>query len=1365
MKRGFFLQQKLAVKQSVLVLSVAILLGFIISVSLVFWDFINTRQSIDDIAHQLLNAIKGTAIRACYTIDTALAGEVLDGLMQFHAIEYAKLQTEHGEILAERTRLKIGQDSNNYFLMLLFGEHIPFHIPLNYLNPHTQKQEFVGDLTIILQGSVAGHNFWHRTLAELSFGILRSLLLAIALLMISRQMTTKPLTKIVDALKQINLATLPETNAQLSCFPSHQQDEIGELIHSTNALLTEVAYRAQQLLASERRYRLTLVAVNDGIWDWDLIHKQVVWNARCYEMLGYSTDTLPINTHQWQNLLHPDDKAVTLDILRAKAKNGESFCITFRLKTNADTWLWVEGRGQVIEWLDKRAIRMLGTLTDISARKQTELALRESESYNKILFAGSYIPLIVLDPDTKCFIDCNTAAVNIYGFKQREEVLGKTPLDVSAPYQLDGSPSALIAYAHLEQCIINQYHVFEWQHQRTNGELWEAEVHLMSFQHNGRQLIQFSLQDITQRKQTELALRLSEARYRSIAKNFPNGAILLFDHELRYVLADGMGLAETGLDQIQMEGKTLKEVVSYQLAEVLEPIYRRVLEGESIVMETPCNEFVYIASYTPLRDEEGQIINGMVVTQNITQRKQAEQLLEGILNSSMNGIMAFQCIRNDLGEVIDFEIILANEMAVNLVTARKTDLLGKRFLNIVPHSLVTGMFANYVAVAETGAPLDKEWFFGFAQQTPAWYHLIAVKLSDGFTITFQNISTRKQIEMTLHKTTRQLEGILRHSPALIGVLNAQGQYLLVNKALEDLWQLPTYRLLEHTVQELINSNVINERLTRVVKDKESFTVEDALPISNHERYFVTTLFPIEMEQECLIGAVALDITERKLAEQALQQAKETAEIANHTKSAFLANMSHELRTPLNGILGYAQLLMRDNSLTDNQKNFVHIIQKSGEYLLTLVSDVLDLSKIEAGKLELVPSDFCLTDFLNEIVLLFSQHLQQKGINFIYQQIPPPSSLENTPQPNIFPLLVYADETRLRQVLLNLLSNAAKFTFNGYVSFKTVYHDNHIRFEVEDTGIGIPADKIESIFRPFEQIHNAKTHKIEGTGLGLSISRQLVEMMGGQLEVQSVVGQGSVFWFEIALTVKEYKQLHQLTPLVQQAIGYTGKRRSILIVDDANSNRELLVSLLQSLGFTTFEANDGLEALARVQAHHPDIILMDLKMPYLDGVHCVKQLRQQPESAGLIIIGISATVFTETREEFMAAGCNDFLEKPININQLLEKIQFYCQLEWVYDPLHSNKVESHDYDEATMNVLPIASLDELWALANIGKVKGFIETAEDLATKYVEANAFLRHLMTLARCFELEQLKQLLIDVREKQLSAKKLPQPKENHQQ
>jgi signal transduction histidine kinase len=350
-----------------------------------------------------------------------------------------------------------------------------------------------------------------------------------------------------------------------------------------------------------------------------------------------------------------------------------------------------------------------------------------------------------------------------------------------------------------------------------------------------------------------------------------------------------------------------------------------------------------------------------------------------------------------------------------------------------------------------------------------------------------------------------------------------------------------------------------------------------------------------------------------------QKAEAAARDASRAKSEFLANMSHELRTPLNGILGYAQIFKRDQHLSAQQQDGIGVIQRCGEHLLALIEDILDLSKIEARRMDLVPAEFDFPEFLQGITAICRIRAAQKNIAFNCEYL---SSLPNA---------ISGDEKKLRQILINLIGNAVKFTEKGGVTFKVLREERtevlttnvRIRFQVEDTGIGIAADELPKIFVPFEQVGNTRRHT-EGTGLGLAISRQLVEIMGAELKVESTLGRGSIFWFELDLLAVDSPEKNKKRS--EKFIkGFNGTNKKILVADDRRENRSVLIHLLQPLGFEIIEAVDGQDCLNKALEFQPDCILIDLVMPVMDGFEAMRQIRKLPQLQNVVAIGTSASI--------------------------------------------------------------------------------------------------------------------------------------------
>ncbi|MCC5643599.1 response regulator [Nostoc sp. CHAB 5824] len=469
----------------------------------------------------------------------------------------------------------------------------------------------------------------------------------------------------------------------------------------------------------------------------------------------------------------------------------------------------------------------------------------------------------------------------------------------------------------------------------------------------------------------------------------------------------------------------------------------------------------------------------------------------------------------------------------------------------------------------------------------------------------------------------------------------------------------------------------------------------------------------------------------------LKKSKAAADTANHAKSEFLANMSHELRTPLNGILGCAQILLRSPALPNQEQYHVNIIEQCGSHLLTLINDILDLSKIEAKKLELYPDDVHFPSFFQGIVEICQIRAEQKGILFLYK-----------PALNL-PTGVHVDVKRLRQVLLNLLGNAIKFTDEGQVTFnievidqspsdgQTVKH--RLRCTVEDTGIGITPAELSKIFQPFEQV-GEKKRQAEGTGLGLAITRQLVQMMGSDIHVESQIGKGSSFWFELEIPETTDWVQSAIAASEKQIIGFEGSPYTILMVDDRWENRTVITNLLQPLGFNVVEASNGKEGLEKAIALKPDLIITDLLMPEMDGFELIKHLRHTPEIQGVKIIVSSASVFEADQHRSLQAGGNDFLSKPIQVDELLEQLKLYLNLEWIYKQFQPDGEKAKETttanSQSAQSIPPSPQiLQELVTLASKGNFNAILKWADQLEETDTTFVPFANELRQLARQFD------------------------------
>ncbi len=444
-------------------------------------------------------------------------------------------------------------------------------------------------------------------------------------------------------------------------------------------------------------------------------------------------------------------------------------------------------------------------------------------------------------------------------------------------------------------------------------------------------------------------------------------------------------------------------------------------------------------------------------------------------------------------------------------------------------------------------------------------------------------------------------------------------------------------------------------------------------------------------------------------DKALQEAKDNAEAANQAKSRYLSGISHELRSPLNSLLGYAQLLEKDNHLSDKHRDSVLIIRRSGEYLADLIEGLLDISKIEAGRLEILPAEVQFPALLEQIVSMFQLQADKKNIEFLYTFSP------------TLPEYVRVDEKHLRQILINLLSNAIKFTTKGSVRFYVDYRSETAVFTVEDTGRGIDVDDQERIFNPFEQVHNPDFTAVPGTGLGLTITRLLTEIMGGDIALTSELGKGSVFCVQLLMSsVIE----PTLVPVSEKDIeGYEGDRKLVMVVDDDPIHRQMMRNILEPTGFTITEADNAMACLEQTEQYLPDLFMLDVSMPGMNGLQLARALRDKGVRKPIIFI--SANVREGDAVQHEDYGQDDYLPKPINIGYLFEKLGAILNLKWRYARQQTPLTPSFENSLSAQDYPPLSDILTLKSMADVKYEKGLQDRLVRLEALTLASPEFIR----------------------------------------
>ncbi|MCX6179126.1 MAG: PAS domain S-box protein [Chlorobiales bacterium] len=976
----------------------------------------------------------------------------------------------------------------------------------------------------------------------------------------------------------------------------------------------------------------------------------VEWNAYQRDVVVGKPDCEMGNFNAIETI-HPDHRQLVaekmLNILQNDVEDSEEVKV---LLHGGPEFRWFRISGKKI--LINGNPFVIGIGSDITERKQAEeTALRNSENRFRMLFEGHSYIMVIID-DKGNIIDANPAAAAFYGWPiselckmHIEEITTKSPENI----KLD-----------LEKYKTSQQSKFSSLHRRSDGSVRDVEVVSNTIEIEGNTVFYCIINDITERKTAEQALRSSEQKFRSITEQMS---------EMVFV-ANANGYVTYVSPAVErLFGYMPDEVIGHLFTEYMakEEVTRAIAVFHDALLNnvtTQVLEFKYVKKdgsffdgevhVQYFRDDESSGMIGLI--HDISDRKRHESIRRIYEHKLLESRQFLKSIYEEVNHSIFVVDVLAddvyrfrgnNPLHEKITGVSSEKISGKKPEEIFDPQVATGTISHFAECVKEAKTITYEESIQFKGKYSCWETVLNPVRNEAGHIyriigTSTNITERKLAENQLKKLSIAVE----QSPVSVVVTDPAGDIEYVNLHFTGLTGYSTEEAIGKNPRILksdLMPDSVYEDLWKTILSGEVWRGELQNKKKNGELYWETATISAILNNEGLITnfvAVKEDITEHKKILDELIKAKEKAEESDRLKTAFLANISHEIRTPMNGILGFSKLLKEHKLSGEKQAEYVDLIQQSGERMLSLINDLIDISRIAAGETLLHITETPVNKLLEDLYALFKKEAKEKGLNLNYTPGLPDSES-----------IIETDSLKLKQICTNLIQNALKFTHKGDIDFGYVRKNNMLEFYVNDSGIGMPEDMKEMIFERFHQIDNSLTRHHEGPGLGLSISKSYIEMLGGTISVESKTGKGSKFAFTLPYTPPRLYKAELSSTSIQELAKFVPGLTIVVAEDDKVSNL-VLTTHLKSDKTTIMSAFNGQEAVELVKLHPEiDFVLMDMKMPVMDGFEATRQIKKlRPE---LPIIAQTAFTSKEVRKKAMEAGCDSFITKPINKAALLE----------------------------------------------------------------------------------------------------------------